>query len=135
MKNNKFKKAVIALGMTLSFISPTAVSANEVTSVVSPAEGTELVDSTKNVFIFDDQAVVPAEFSIAPRLSFDTFYGGVTGIPGLGTVWGEFHPRSRGVAVQATGTYSRTVTSRAGHRAFSSVPRALFGNTSRWWWI
>ncbi|EPH94408.1 hypothetical protein D920_02914 [Enterococcus faecalis 13-SD-W-01] len=135
MKNNKFKKAVIALGMTLSFISPTAVSANEVTNVVSPAEETQLANLTKNVFIFDDQAEVPSERSIAPRLSFDTFYSGMTGIPGFGTVWAEFHPRSRAVAVQVSGKSVSTGRANAGGRAYASAPRAFSGNTSRWWWL
>lgn len=42
------------------------------------------------------------------RITTNTFYGGVTGIPGFGTVWGEFYPTQREVAVQAKGKQVKT---------------------------
>lgn len=67
------------------------------------------------------------------RITTNTFYGGVTGIPGFGTVWGEFYPTQREVAVQAKGKQV-VVYGPPGRTAKATAPRAFTGNTSGWWW-
>lgn len=68
------------------------------------------------------------------RITTNTFYGGVTGIPGFGTVWEEFYPTQREVAVQAKGKQVKTVYGPPGRTAKATAPRAFTGNTSGWWW-
>lgn len=36
----------------------------------------------------------------ASAAAFNTFYGGVTGIPGFGTTWGSYYPRGKRVTLQ-----------------------------------
>ena len=67
--------------------------------------------------------------------SFDYFYGGVTGVPGNGTTWGEFTPSKKRVAVEAKGKTKKVVYAGARVKANSTVQRAISGNTSRWWWV
>lgn len=66
--------------------------------------------------------------------SFDFFYGGVTGVPGNGTTWGEFTPSKRRVAVQAKGQTTRVSYANPRGKANSTVRRAISGNSSGWWW-
>jgi len=63
----------------------------------------------------------------------DTFYGGVTGITGWGTVWGEFSPvRYQRIYVKVVGRHVGISYANSGGRAYAEVPRMLYGNTSRW---
>lgn len=70
----------------------------------------------------------------ASAYSFDTFFGGVTGIPGFGSTWGEFTPSSRNVVVEAVGKQRKIAKASARRKAYAAVPRAFSGNRSRWWW-
>lgn len=68
----------------------------------------------------------------ASAMSFNYFFGGVTGVPNNGTTWGEYLPRGKRVFVTASGQYSRTAYANSGGDAYASVARAWSGNKS-WW--
>ncbi|MGM0146434.1 hypothetical protein [Enterococcus sp. AZ162] len=126
MKNKKLVVSVIgtiaAIGV---FVSIDQVSASEMNEPL-------IISSYANIFDMDivqEQAVM-----IQPKITMDTFYGGVTGIPGFGTVWGEFTPSSRRVTVQAKGTKTVNVTGGPRVEVRAEAPRAFTGNTSGWWW-
>lgn len=64
--------------------------------------------------------------------SFDTFFGGVTGAPGRGTVWGMYSPSGRRVAVYAKGKTTSTAYANPGGTAHAVAQRAVSSNRS-WW--
>ncbi|WP_207694622.1 hypothetical protein DOK67_0000406 [Enterococcus sp. DIV0212c] len=68
----------------------------------------------------------------ASAAAFNTFYGGVTGIPGFGTTWGSYYPRGKRVYVTAKGRTTSTRYASSGGTAHASVSRAFSGNRS-WW--
>ncbi|STP28932.1 Uncharacterised protein [Enterococcus durans] len=68
------------------------------------------------------------------RITTNTFYGGVTGIPGFGTVWGEFYPTQRRVTVYAEGRDRDTKTGGPHANVRATASRDFFGNKSGWWW-
>lgn len=68
----------------------------------------------------------------AAGVTFNTFYGGVTGVPGWGTTWGMYHPRGKRVYVTASGKTKSTKYANSGGSASPSVSRAFSGNRS-WW--
>lgn len=71
----------------------------------------------------------------ASALSYDTFFGGVTGVPGKGTTWGEYIPNprtGRAVSVTAVGKTKRSDNGSRVDRAYVSVERAMRGNRSYW---
>lgn len=84
--------------------------------------------------IFDMDIVQEQAVMIQQKITMATFYGGVTGVPGFGTVWGEFTPSSRRVTVQAKGTKTVNVTGGPRVEVRAEAPRAFTGNTSGWWW-
>ncbi|BAO05685.1 MULTISPECIES: hypothetical protein [Enterococcus] len=126
MKNKKLVVSVIGTVAAIGvFVSIDQVSASEMNEPL-------IISSYANIFDMDivqEQAVM-----IQPKITMDTFYGGVTGIPGFGTVWGEFTPSSRRVTVQAKGTKTVNVTGGPRVEVRAEAPRAFTGNTSGWWW-
>lgn len=68
----------------------------------------------------------------AAAVAFNTFYGGVTGVPGYGTTWGSYHPRGKRVYVTAKGKTTRTSYANSGGSANATVQRAFSGNKSYW---
>ena len=126
MKNKKLVVSVIGTVAAIGvFVSIDQVSASEMNEPL-------IISSYANIFDMDivqEQAVM-----IQPKITMDTFYGGVTGIPGFGTVWGEFMPSSRRVTVQAKGTKTVNVTGGPRVEVRAEAPRAFTGNTSGWWW-
>lgn len=126
MKNKKLVVSVIGTVAAIGvFVSIDQVSASEMNEPL-------IISSYANIFDMDivqEQAVM-----IQPKITMDTFYGGVTGIPGFGTVWGEFTPSSRRVTVQAKGTKTVNVTGGPRVEVRAEAPRAFMGNTSGWWW-
>ncbi|UBM05355.1 hypothetical protein [Enterococcus mundtii] len=126
MKNKKLVVSVIGTVTAIGiFVSIDQVSASEMNEPL-------IISSYANIFDMDivqEQAVM-----IQPKITMDTFYGGVTGIPGFGTVWGEFTPSSRRVTVQAKGTKTVNVTGGPRVEVRAEAPRAFTGNTSGWWW-
>ncbi|MGL9743456.1 hypothetical protein [Enterococcus sp. DIV1368e] len=126
MKNKKLVVSVIGTVAAIGvFVSIDQVSASEMNEPL-------IISSYANIFDMDivqEQAVM-----IQPKTTMDTFYGGVTGIPGFGTVWGEFTPSSRRVTVQAKGTKTVNVTGGPRVEVRAEAPRAFTGNTSGWWW-
>ncbi|WP_195513777.1 hypothetical protein [Enterococcus sp. 1001283B150225_161107_E12] len=126
MKNKKLVVSVIGTVAAIGvFVSTDQVSASEMNEPL-------IISNYANIFDMDivqEQAVM-----IQPKITMDTFYGGVTGIPGFGTVWGEFTPSSRRVTVQAKGTKTVNVTGGPRVEVRAEDPRAFTGNTSGWWW-
>ncbi|MBE9910299.1 hypothetical protein G8B49_03355 [Enterococcus mundtii] len=126
MKNKKLVVSVIGTVAAIGvFVSIDQVSASEMNEPL-------IISSYANIFDMDivqEQAVM-----IQPKITMDTFYGGVTGIPGFGTVWGEFTPSSRRVTVQAKGTKTVNVTGGPRVEVRAEASRAFTGNTSGWWW-
>ncbi|AUB54139.1 hypothetical protein [Enterococcus mundtii] len=126
MKNKKLVVSVIGTVAAIGvFVSTDQVSASEMNEPL-------IISNYANIFDMDivqEQAVM-----IQPKITMDTFYGGVTGIPGFGTVWGEFTPSSRRVTVQAKGTKTVNVTGGPRVEVRAEAPRAFTGNTSGWWW-
>ncbi|MCA6773402.1 hypothetical protein [Enterococcus mundtii] len=122
MKNKKLVVSVIGTVAAIGvFVSIDQVSASEMNEPL-------IISSYANIFDMDivqEQAVM-----IQPKITMDTFYGGVTGIPGFGTVWGEFTPSSRRVTVQAKGTKTVNVTGGPRVEVRAEAPRAFTGNTS-----
>lgn len=75
--------------------------------------------------------------SLAPRqtrITTNTFYGGVTGVPGFGTVWREFYPTQRTVTVYAEGRNRDTKTGGPRATVRATASRDFSGNKSGWWW-
>ncbi|CYU72870.1 Uncharacterised protein [Streptococcus suis] len=71
----------------------------------------------------------------ASALTYDAFFGGVTGVPGKGTTWGEYTPNprtGRAVSVTAVGKTRRTDYGSRVDKAYASVARAMSGNRSYW---
>ena len=128
MKRNV--KKMIASSCTLialsSWIAPiNAVSAAEIPEPL-------VISTTPEIFNMDVvQTDVPLKQG---RITVNTFYGGVTGIPGFGTVWGEFYPTQRRVTVYAYGKERNTRTGNPETTVRVTAPRAFSGNTSGWWW-
>ncbi|MGT2742791.1 hypothetical protein [Streptococcus plurextorum] len=65
-------------------------------------------------------------------LTYDTFFGGVTGVPGWGETWGMYSPRSSRVYVTAKGKSTKTSYTRPQGLASATVQRAISGNVSYW---
>jgi len=126
MKNKKLVVSVIGTVAAIGvFVSTDQVSASEMNEPLIISNYADIFDMD----IVQEQAVM-----IQPKITMDTFYGGVTGIPGFGTVWGEFTPSSRRVTVQAKGTKTVNVTGGPRVEVRAEAPRAFTGNTSGWWW-
>lgn len=64
--------------------------------------------------------------------AFNSFAGGVTGVPGAGTTWGSYYPKGKSVYVTAKGKTTKTVTARSLGSAYAQVNRAVSGNKSYW---
>ncbi|AZP91775.1 hypothetical protein CYK55_00925 [Enterococcus mundtii] len=101
---------------------------------VSASEMNEPLIISNYANIFDMDIVQEQAVMIQQKITMATFYGGVTGVPGFGTVWGEFTPSSRRVTVQAKGTKTVNVTGGPRVEVRAEAPRAFTGNTSGWWW-
>ena len=126
MKNKKLVVSVIGTVAAIGvFVSTDQVSASEMNEPLIISNYADIFDMD----IVQEQAVM-----IQPKITMDTFYGGVTGIPGFGTVWGEFTPSSRRVTVQEKGTKTVNVTGGPRVEVRAEAPRAFTGNTSGWWW-
>jgi hypothetical protein len=68
----------------------------------------------------------------ASAMSFNTFFGGVTGVPGYGTTYAQYLPRGKRVYVTASGKTTLTRYAYSGGNASATVSRAFSGN--RAWW-
>ncbi|OQO69946.1 hypothetical protein BH747_08530 [Enterococcus villorum] len=120
----------MAVFMAFSTLGGIAFSTHEVSAtersepfVLSTTPEIIEMDTEDTVFLFNQ-----------PRITTNTFYGGVTGIPGFGTVWGEFHPTQRKVTVYAQGKERISKTGGPNVTVRATASRALTGNTSGWWW-
>ena len=70
----------------------------------------------------------------ALAMSYNTFFGGVTGMHSRGTTYAQYLPRGKRAYVTASGKTKLTRYTYSGGNASATVSRAFSGNKA-WWGV